>query len=365
MCQLAEGASANWHTPGREACTAPPGAASFGDAGAPAHLPRLGLAPRGRARPARPRARRRDRLARRRRRGGGRPPGRVRASSCAPPAPRWSTRSCSAASGPSRAPTSATGKLEELKAARGAPEARPGGRRGVAEPGQQRPLEDRLKTRVVDRTAVILDIFAQHARSAEGKLQVELAQLEYSYARQEGLWQHLERLGGGVGTRGPGETQLESDRRLVRNRMATLRRRLRDVARSRETQRERRRRRRPPPRRARRLHQRRQVEPDERPHRRRRQRRRRALRDPRPHHPAPGADGHEVLLSDTVGFIRHLPHQLVTAFSATLEEVARRRPDAARGRRLRARGAAAPARPTPSPRCSTRSAPPRSPGCSC
>ena len=65
--------------------------------------------------------------------------------------------------------------------------------------GQQRALEDRLKTRVVDRTAVILDIFAQHARSAEGKLQVELAQLEYSYARQEGLWQHLERLGGGVG----------------------------------------------------------------------------------------------------------------------------------------------------------------------
>src|SRR5690606_12241958 len=85
-----------------------------------------------------------------------------------------------------------------------------------------------------------LDIFAQHARSAEGKLQVELARLEYSYARQEGLWQHLERLGAGVGTRGPGESQLESDRRLGRNRMATLRRRLRDVARSRDTQRERR-----------------------------------------------------------------------------------------------------------------------------
>ena len=102
---------------------------------------------------------------------------------------------------------------------------------GSLSAGQQRALEDRLKTRVVDRTAIILDIFAQHARSAEGKLQVELAQLEYSYARQEGLWQHLERLGGGVGTRGPGESQLESDRRLVRNRMATLRRRLREVAR--------------------------------------------------------------------------------------------------------------------------------------
>ena len=134
---------------------------------------------------------------------------------------------------------------------------------------------------------------------------------EYSYARQEGLWQHLERLGGGVGTRGPGESQLESDRRLVRNRMATLRRRLRDVARSRETQRERR------------------------------------VASPIPRVALAGytnagksslmnalsgaevsvddalfevCNGHEVLLSDTVGFIRHLPHQLVKAFSATLEE---------------------------------------------
>lgn len=192
---------------------------------------------------------------------------------------------------------------------------------GSLSAGQQRHLEDRLKVRVVDRTAIILDIFAQHARSAEGKLQVELAQLEYSYARQEGLWQHLERLGGGVGTRGPGETQLESDRRMVRNRMATLRRRLDDVARSRETQRE-----------------------------------RRvgsaiprvalagytnagksslmnALSDARvqvndalfetldPTTRRVEADGHELLLSDTVGFIRHLPHQLVNAFSSTLEEV--------------------------------------------
>lgn len=192
---------------------------------------------------------------------------------------------------------------------------------GQLTPGQQRQLEDRLKVRVVDRTAVILDIFAQHARSAEGKLQVELAQLEYSYARQEGLWQHLERLGAGVGTRGPGESQLESDRRLVRNRMATLRQRLREVARSRETQRERR------------------------------------LSSPITRVALAGytnagksslmnaladADvtvnnalfetldattrriecgGHSLLLSDTVGFIRHLPHQLVSAFSSTLEEV--------------------------------------------
>jgi GTP-binding protein HflX len=192
---------------------------------------------------------------------------------------------------------------------------------GQLSPGQQRQLEDRLKTRVVDRTAVILDIFAQHARSAEGKLQVELAQLEYSYARQEGLWQHLERLGGGVGTRGPGETQLESDRRIVRNRMAAVRRRLREVARSRDLQRG----------------------------------RRLASGTPRvalagytnagksslmnaltgattsvndalfetldPTTRRLDHDGQEMLLSDTVGFIRHLPHQLVNAFSATLEEV--------------------------------------------
>src|SRR6266516_6647447 len=74
------------------------------------------------------------------------------------------------------------------------------------QPAQQRTLEDALQARVVDRTQLILDIFAQHATSAEGKLQVELAQLEYNLPRMRGLWQHLERLGGGVGTRGPGES---------------------------------------------------------------------------------------------------------------------------------------------------------------
>ena len=97
-------------------------------------------------------------------------------------------------------------------------------------PTQQRSLEDALKARVVDRTQLILDIFAQHARSAEGKLQVELAQLEYNLPRMRGLWQHLERLGGGVGTRGPGESQLESDRRLARTRVSLLKRRLRGLA---------------------------------------------------------------------------------------------------------------------------------------
>ena len=90
---------------------------------------------------------------------------------------------------------------------------------------------------MVDRTTVILDIFAAHAGSAEGKLQVELAQLEYNLARMRGLWSHLERLGGGIGTRGPGETQIETDRRLARDRIAALRRRLEHVKGTRAVQR--------------------------------------------------------------------------------------------------------------------------------
>src|SRR5205807_5469038 len=93
-------------------------------------------------------------------------------------------------------------------------------------PRQERNLESALGVPVVDRTAVILDIFAAHAHTAEGKLQVELAQLEYNLARMRGLWTHLERLGGGIGTRGPGETQIETDRRLARDRIAALRRKL-------------------------------------------------------------------------------------------------------------------------------------------
>jgi len=94
---------------------------------------------------------------------------------------------------------------------------------------QQRNLEDLLGAPVIDRTTVILDIFASRAASAEGKLQVELAQLEYNLARMRGLWPHLERLGGGIGTRGPGETQIETDRRLARTRITAIRRRLRQV----------------------------------------------------------------------------------------------------------------------------------------
>ena len=191
---------------------------------------------------------------------------------------------------------------------------------GDLTPGQQRQLEDRLKTRVVDRTGVILDIFALHARSAEGKLQVELAQLEYSYSRQEGLWQHLERLGGGIGTRGPGETQLESDRRMVREKMGVLKRRLRDVGRSHEVMR------------AKRVDSDlplialagytnagkstlmnaltgADVSVDD------------ALFETLdPTTRAFEHDGIRFLMTDTVGFIRDLPHQLVDAFRATLQE---------------------------------------------
>jgi GTP-binding protein HflX len=129
------------------------------------------------------------------------------------------------------------GKLEELKAAYADHEAEVLLVDDELEPVQQRALEDALSARVVDRTQLILDIFAQHATSAEGKLQVELAQLEYNLPRMRGMWKHLERLGGGVGTRGPGESQLESDRRMANRRITLLRRRLREVGAHRATRR--------------------------------------------------------------------------------------------------------------------------------
>jgi GTP-binding protein HflX len=96
-------------------------------------------------------------------------------------------------------------------------------------PTQQRNLEDALKIKVIDRTALILDIFARHASTREGKLQVDLAQHEYLLPRLAGQWAHLERLGAGIGTRGPGESQLETDRRLIRKRIQSIRHQLEDV----------------------------------------------------------------------------------------------------------------------------------------
>ena len=109
-------------------------------------------------------------------------------------------------------------------------------------PAQVRNLEQALQRKVVDRSELILDIFARRARTRESRLQVELAQLEYTLPRLMGMWKHLERQAGGIGTRGPGETQLETDRRMVREKIARLKRELESVERERETQRSRRRR---------------------------------------------------------------------------------------------------------------------------
>ena len=188
---------------------------------------------------------------------------------------------------------------------------------------QQRNLEQALACRVVDRTSLILDIFAQRARSAEGKLQVELAQLGHLSTRLVGGWTHLERQKGGIGLRGPGETQLETDRRLIARRVKLLKERLARVAVSRGVQGRTRRR-------ARvrtvalvgytnagkstlfnRLTRERVYAADQ----------LFATLDTtlrRVH--VPGAD--PVVLSDTVGFIRDLPHDLVAAFRATLSEAA-------------------------------------------
>lgn len=213
-----------------------------------------------------------------------------------------------------------SGKLEELKREAERCNANVIACDDELSPRQERNLEQAVGVSVVDRTEIILDIFAGHARSAEGKLQVELAQLEYNLSRMRGLWTHLERLGAGIGTRGPGESQIETDRRLARDRITQLRRKLDHVRSARATQ--------------------------------RRERERKSIAtvalagytnagkssllnvltgadvtvrdrlfetlDPTTR--TMEIEGRQVLVTDTVGFIRKLPHQLVEAFASTLEE---------------------------------------------
>jgi GTP-binding protein HflX len=217
------------------------------------------------------------------------------------------------------------GKAEELVAAR----AETGFSLLVADdelkPNQQKSLESLLNCKVLDRSGLILDIFAQHARTHEGRLQVELAQLEYQLPRLTRLWTHLSRTGGGIGTRGPGESQLETDRRIIRERIKRLRERVETVRRQRET--------------ASRARDRRLVPTvaivgytnagkstllnalvgseealaEDRLF---------ATLDPTSRAVKLG-EGQSVIATDTVGFIHKLPHQLVDAFRATLEEVTR------------------------------------------
>jgi GTP-binding protein HflX len=217
------------------------------------------------------------------------------------------------------------GKIEEVKAEAKAADANVIACDDELSPRQERNLEEELGLPVIDRTAIILDIFADHANSAEGKLQVELAQLQYNLARMRGLWTHLERLGAsasapGIGTRGPGETQIETDRRLARDRISALKRKLGEVKSSRAVMRAER----------------------ERAHLPRLALagytnagkstllnaftgasvgvRDRLFHTLDPSTRAARLNGRTYLMTDTVGFIRKLPHQLVDAFGATLEE---------------------------------------------
>ncbi len=192
-------------------------------------------------------------------------------------------------------------------------------------PGQQKALEGLLNVKVIDRSRLILDIFAQHAQTHEGRLQVELAQLEYQLPRLTRLWTHLSRTGGGIGTRGPGESQLETDRRIIRERIKKMKDRVEQVRQQRQT--------------AARGRDRRMMatvgivgytnagkstllnalvgsevaRAEDKLF---------ATLDPTSRQVKLG-DGQTAIVTDTVGFIHKLPHQLVDAFRATLEEVNR------------------------------------------
>ena len=215
------------------------------------------------------------------------------------------------------------GKVAELKGQLAAADANVVVTDDELTPRQERNLEKELGMPVIDRTTVILDIFAGHAGSAEGKLQVELAQLEYNLARMRGLWTHLERLGGGIGTRGPGESQIETDRRLARDRISALKRKLEQVKATRAVMRAERERAHLPSvalvgytnaGKSTLLNALTGAEV--------------SVRDRLFHTLDPSTrtmrlEGRTYLMTDTVGFIRKLPHQLVDAFGATLEETTR------------------------------------------
>jgi GTP-binding protein HflX len=212
------------------------------------------------------------------------------------------------------------GKLEELKRELKAHDANLIAVDDELVPRQERNLEEAAGVPVIDRTAIILDIFAEHAHSAEGKLQVELAQLEYNLSWKRGLWTHLERVGGGIGTRGPGESQIETDRRLARDRIAALKRRLERTKATRRTMRAERERAHLPTlalagyTNAGKSTLLNAITGAEAPvaHR--------LFHTLDPMTRAFEISGRTYLITDTVGFIRKLPHQLVESFAATLQE---------------------------------------------
>ncbi|CAB4558331.1 unannotated protein [freshwater metagenome] len=193
---------------------------------------------------------------------------------------------------------------------------------GELSPAQLRTLEQKVKVKVIDRTALILDIFAQHAKSREGKAQVELAQMSYMLPRLRGWGESLSRQAGGIGGRGPGETKIETDRRRINDKMAKLRREIKDMKISRDTKRSERRKKNIP-----------SVAIAGYTNAGKSSLLNRltgadvlvenalfATLDPTVRK-TESADGRIYTLVDTVGFVRHLPHQLVEAFKSTLEEV--------------------------------------------
>ena len=215
-----------------------------------------------------------------------------------------------------------SGKVAELKQSVAATGADTVVFDGELSPAQLRNLESKVKVKVIDRTALILDIFAQHAKSREGKAQVELAQMTYLLPRLRGWGDSLSRQAGGIGGRGPGETKIETDRRRINDKMAKLRREIKEMKTSRDTKRQERRRNNIP-----------SVAIAGYTNAGKSSLMNRltnagvlvenalfATLDPTVRK-STTAEGRIYTLSDTVGFVRHLPHQLIEAFKSTLEEV--------------------------------------------